>query len=146
MPTHVTLLPNAALVDGVLGESAGLDIGYGASVSGDFAKRDVGAQLPDAMTAVDLMCVRVDRPLAPSVAAATTWTAYRSDDNVNWSPVVLTGPVLFASMQNRFEIPIQLTQARYLKVVTQPLAPGVTTDPTFTDIFVTELTLFSVTH
>ena len=46
--------------------------------------------------------------------------------------------------QNRFEISVPDTQARYLKVVTKPLPVGITTDPTYTDVFVTELTLFSV--
>jgi hypothetical protein len=145
-PNQVTLEPNAALVDGVLDASAGLDLGYGATAAGDRANRDLGAQLPDATTAVNLVCVRVDRPLSPSVAAAFAWTAYASADNAHWTSVPIAGFVAFATMQNRFEIPIPLTWARYLKVTTQPLAPEVTTDQTYSDVFVTELTLFSVTQ
>ena len=144
-PTHVTLAPNSALVDGVLDASAGIDIGRGPSLAGDMASRELGAQLADPTTIVNLLCVRVDRALPPSVAAGCTWAAYASEDNVAWR-AVLTGPVHFAPLQDRFEIYIQGTQARYLKVVTQPLAPGVTTDPTYNDVFVTELTFFSVTH
>jgi hypothetical protein len=146
LPTHVTLAPNATLVDGSVVASAGIDIGRGPSLVGDAAFRDVGAQFADPATIVNLLCIWVDRALPPSVAAAYTWSAYASDDNVVWRAVALAGPVSFASLQNRFEISIQGTQARYLKVVTQPLAPGVTTDPTYNDVFVTELTFFSVTH
>lgn len=146
LPTHVTLVPNPALVDGGVVASAGIDIGRGPSLLGDGAFRDLGARFPDPAPLVNMLCIWVDRALPESVSAAYTWTAYASDDNVAWREVALAGPVSFAPLQNRFEIPVQSTQARHLKVVTRPLAPGVTTDPRYTDVFVTELTLFSVAH
>jgi hypothetical protein len=142
LPTHVTLTSNAALVDGDLVAAAGMNIGYGAS-PGARTNRDVGASLFD-RPAVDRVLVVLDRFLPAIVAAAYTWSAYSSDDNLAWSPVAITGAVVYDPLLNRFEIPIQRTQARHLKVVTLSLAVGVTTDPVFTDVFVTELMLFRV--
>jgi hypothetical protein len=144
-PAHVTLEPNAALVDGVLDASAGIDIGHGPSLAGDTAFRELGAQLPDPASFVNMLCIRVDRALPPEVARAYSWTAYASDDNIAWRAVALAGPVSFAPLQDRFEIPIPGTMARYLKVVTQPLPAGVTADPKLTSVLVTELMLFGVT-
>jgi hypothetical protein len=53
--------------------------------------------------------------------------------------VPITGPVVFGPFDNRFEIPVRQTQARYLKVVTRPLVPAVTTDRQYADVFVTEV-------
>ena len=39
----------------------------------------------------------------------------------------------------RFEIPVAHSAPRYVKVATQPLPVGVTTDPSFRDVFVTEV-------
>jgi hypothetical protein len=78
------------------------------------------------------------------VVAAYAWTAYQSDDNVDWTPVAISGPVVFGTFQNRFEIPVVETRARFLKVVTSPLPVGVTIDPQFANVLVTELQAFQV--
>jgi len=141
VPTRVTLAVNAALVDGDTGASAGLDLGFGAAGT-DF--RDLGAQLPDAISPVNAIHLWVDRPLPQVVSAAVTFEAYRSDDNLTWTAVALAGPVVFGAFQNRFEIPVAETRARYLKVVARPLRVGVTLDQRYEHLFVTELQLFQV--
>jgi len=145
LPEEDVLVPNPALVDGNLVTGAALELGYAASVAGDRRPRDLGAQLGDLLTSVNRLQVWVDRQLPPEVAAAYGWTAWRSDDNQRWAPVAITGPVTFNAFQSEFEIPIAETRARYLKVVTQPLAAGVTTDPAYASVQVTELQLLLVT-
>lgn len=144
-PQDAVLLPNPALVDGDKGASAAVDLGYGRSLAGDTARRDVGFQLADLLTPVDRLKVWVDRRVPPEVAAAFAWSAWKSDDNRTWTPVAIAGPVTFGAFENAFELPILSTQARFLKVVTQPLAAGVTTDPAFASLLVTELEAFRVT-
>ncbi len=143
-PDRVALSPNGALVDGDTSVSAGLNIGFGPTLSGDSAYRDLGVQFADVVTPVNAVWVWVDRPLPAAVSGAFAWTAYRSDDNLTWAPVSLAGPVSFAPFNNRFEIPIAQTQARYLKVVVKPLAAAVTTDTRYRDILVAEMQVLQV--
>jgi hypothetical protein len=145
-PADGTLVPNPALVDGNLEAGAALDLGFGPSLAGDRSLRDLGVQFADVLTGVNRFHVWVDKRLPPELAIAYTWTAWRSDDNRTWLPVAITGPVTFAPFQNLFEIPVQETQARYLKVVTQPLQAGLTTDQAFSSVQVTELQVFLVTR
>lgn len=143
-PDRVALSPNGTLVDGDTAAGAGLDIGFGPTLSGDDAYRDLGVQFADVVTPVNAVWVWVDRTLPAAVSGAFAWTAYRSDDNLSWTPVPLAGPVSFAPFNNRFEIPIAQTQARYLKVVVKPLAAAVTTDTRYRDVLVTEMQVFQV--
>ena len=140
-PTKVTLRPNQRLADGDTAASAGLDIGFGVGPA-DTAYRDVGAQFTDAVTPVSLVYVWVDKPLPAAVAGAFTWQAYRSDDNLNWTALPLAGPVTFALFQNRFEIPIPVTQAKYLKLVSRPLPVGVTFEEQYRSILITEVQFY----
>lgn len=142
--TQIALAPTPALVDGDRTASVGVNIGFGRSAAGDTAPRHVGAQLANAVTPVSEIHVAVDRPLPPEVAGAFSWSAYRSDDNLSWTPVALAGPVAFGAFDDRFEIPIERTEARYLKVVTRPLPQGATLDPRFADVLVTEIELLDV--
>jgi hypothetical protein len=144
-PLRVTLSPNAALVDGITGVSAGVNLGTTAGAGPILAFRDLGAQFSDVLTPVNRIDVYVDRALPAGLAALFAWSAYQSDDNVDWTPVPLAGPAVFNPVLLRFEVPIGRTQARYLKVVTQPLPASATLDPQFREIFVTELQFFNVT-
>ncbi len=142
LPTRVTLAPNSALVDGATSASAGLNLGFsGTSPTGERPLRDLGAEFADAVTPVNALYVYVDRTLPDEVAASFTWTVYQSEDNLDWTQVGGTLVALFDPLLNRFEISIERTAARYLKVVTRPLAPSVATAPQFSEIFVTELQL-----
>jgi len=142
-PALDVLSPNPALVDGNTTAGAALDVGYALSQAGDQRYRDVGVQFADLLTSVNLVQVWVDRRLPEVVAAAYEWTVWQSDDNRSWVPVNIARPVAFAPFQNYFEIPIQLTTARYLKVVTRP-PPAVTTDPAYATVLITELQVFQV--
>ena len=144
VPTTDTLLPNPALIDGNLVVSAAVDIGYAPTLAGDDNRRDLGVQFADLVTPVNSIRVWVDRKLPPEVSIAYTWTAYLSDDNKTWTPLSITGPVVFDAFQNRFEIPVQETQARYLKVVTRPLPAGLSVDAAYANVFVTEMQVFLV--
>lgn len=138
IPTQVTLNPNAGIIDGNTAASAGINLGFSASAGGLRQYRDIGAQFANIITPVNAVYVWVDRQIPADAAATFGWEAYQSDDNINWTRVAVTGPVQFSQLQNRFEIPIERTEARYLKVVTRPLVGTVTTDPQLSEIFVTE--------
>jgi hypothetical protein len=144
-PERDTLLPNPALIEGDLATGAGLNIGFAPSLAGDVAYRDMGVQFPDRLTAVNQLRVWVDKALPPQVWTAYAWTAFTSDDNVEWTQVPVTGPVVFDPFQNYFEIPIAQVQARYLKVLTKPLPVAATVDRQYADILVTEVQVFLVT-
>jgi hypothetical protein len=143
-PGTDTLLPNPALIDGNLVVSAAVNIGYAPTLAGDDNRRDLGVQFADLVTPVNSIQVWVDKRLPPELSIAYTWTAYQSDDNKNWTALSITGPVVFSPFQNRFEIPIRQTQARYLKVVTRPLPAGLSVDAAFANVFVTEMQVFLV--
>lgn len=141
LPETDVLAANPGLVNGDLRTPAAVDLGT--SVGGaDRRPRDLGAQLADVVTKVNRIQVWVDRPLPPAVASAFLWDAYSSDDGQHWTAVALAGSPTFAALENRFEIPIVETAARYLKVVTHALDPSVSTDPRYADVWVTELQLF----
>jgi hypothetical protein len=143
-PLQVTLVPNPSLIDGNTALSAGVDLGYGPTLEGDSRLRDMGVELADAVTAVDELHVWVDRALPPEVSVSYLWSAYRSVDNLSWIPIPLRAPVRFGVFHSRFEIPIVRTQERYFKAVTRPLAPGITSDPAYAAVLVTELQAFAV--
>lgn len=150
-PERVTLAPNAALVDGDVLASAGLNLGYSASAAGDVARRDLGGTFPNVITPVNRIHVSLDRPIEDAavleefLTGLSTFTVWQSEDNLDWTAVDLaTGePVLFDPFLNRFEIPLAAeVQARHLKVVTRPLRTAITTDPRYAEIFVTEVQFF----
>jgi hypothetical protein len=145
-PTEVTLAPNPALIDGNVLASAGVNIGFGPSLAGDRSLRNVGVGFADANTPVNMVYLWVDRKLPPEVvtAFASSFSAYASSDNVRWTPITISAPVVFGAFNNRFEIAIPVTGARYVKVITAPLLPGVTSDRAYSEIFVTELQTFNV--
>ncbi len=114
LPTAVTLVVNRALVDGDVEASAGLDIGPSVRLSGDTRLRDMGVQFSDPRTPVNVIHVYVDRQLPLAVWSAFVWSAYASDDNVTWTQVAVDRVgIRFGVFDNRFEIPIARTEARY---------------------------------
>jgi len=139
-----TLTVNNALIDSNTTVSAAIDLGYAIRAAGDLNYRDIGVQFADILTKVNTLYLWVDRQLTPEVVAGFHFDAYTSDDNVRWTKIGVVS-VLFSGFQNRFEITLPVTAARYLKVVTQPLDPALTIDKRFTNIFVTELQTLLVT-
>lgn len=152
-PTLDTLTPNPALIDGSTTASAGLNLGFNPTLSGDVNARDLGVQFSDTLTKVNTFYVWVvdgaGRPLAipDEVARTFQWTAWQSDDNLHWTQLSLPSPnVIFAPFQSRFELTLQAqVSARYLKVVTHPLSAAATTDRNLGDILVTELQVLLIT-
>lgn len=138
-PLADTLLPNPAIADGDLTTGAGVNLGYSVALGGDTSLRDFGLRFPAPPSGVNTLYLWVDRPLPPDVAAAYAWSVYLGDDNASWTPVAVTTPIAFSAIQNRFEITTPTLHARYVKIVTRPLAPGVTSDGRFADVLVTEL-------
>jgi len=72
IPEQVTLATNAAVIDTVTNASAGINIGFGPTLSGDANYRDIGVQFADAITRVNTFYLWVDKRLTPQVAAAFT--------------------------------------------------------------------------
>jgi hypothetical protein len=137
---NVALANNPALIDGNTGASAAVNLGWSVGTLNDTNPREVGAQFPDAVTDVNLLYLWTDRPLTGVVATTikNSIQVRTSTDNQHWSaPVTATATV--SPIQNRIEIGISQLHAKYVKVTIQPLPLGVTTDPAFRDIFVTEL-------
>jgi hypothetical protein len=141
---------NAALIDGNTMASAGVNLGTAASVGPEVAFRDLGAEFQDVLTPVSAVYVYVDRAIPPSLEGLFGWAAYRSDDNQRWTEVCGGGtrpPCLatFNPVLLRFEVQIERTRARFLKIVTRPL-PAIAPDPQleFRDVLVTELQFFDL--
>ncbi|GEJ57080.1 hypothetical protein [Anaeromyxobacter diazotrophicus] len=149
-PERDTLAPNQRLVDGDLAGSAGIDLGFAPVLAGDVKLRDLGAQFGTSLSTVNTLYLWVDRQLPDAVANAVSFDVYRSDDNVTWArvdkaiPAGGGAPVQFSSLFNRFEITIQQTQARYLKVVAKGILPSVTADQRYANILVTELQFLQI--
>lgn len=144
-PEDVALAPNANLVDGATGVSAGLDVGYGPSALADANPREAGVRFADAVTAVNTLYLWLDRTPSPAVGQALRGAVrvYESVDGQHWTAVTpVTASV--SPFENRLEISIPQRQSRYLKVSLRPLDPAVTTDPAFRDVFVTELQVLLV--
>lgn len=141
LPERDTLQTNALLIDGDTAGGAGLNIGWGPSLTGDQALRDAGVRFVE-LDPVSLIEVWVDEQLPPDVASAYAWSVYRSDDNLTWTAVTVTGPVVFNTAWSRFEVQISATRTRYLKVATRPISTAVTPDPRFRDVAITELRTF----
>ena len=132
-----TLQANAALLNGDRTASAGINLGTSRPLANDAYYRDMGVQFQDTITPVNTVWVWIDHDVS-EVAGAIVFTAWKSDDNSRWTSVAVTRQV-FSGFANRFEITIEQTQARYLKVVARPLDPAVSTRDVYRDILVTEL-------
>jgi hypothetical protein len=142
----VRLSTNSPLVDGSTTAGAAVNLGFGLAALGDTDAREVGARFADLVTEVNtihvwLVAGAADRPLTPEVAAALAASVqvHQSADNQRWSAVALDGVPSSTEVENRLDIRIARTAARYLKVTLRPLAPTVTTDAAFRDLFVSEV-------
>ncbi|MEK7705386.1 MAG: hypothetical protein AAB426_10540, partial [Myxococcota bacterium] len=143
-PEQAQLVPEPAVIDGDTTTPVAIDLGTSRALGGDTEARDIGIQLADLRSTVNRVWVWVDAALSAEVAAALTWTAYVSSDNLTWTSVPITEAVTFGTFQNRFEIGIADTRATYLKVVTRPLPAAATSDPAFASVRVTEIQVFNL--
>jgi len=139
----IALLLNAALIDGDLSTSAGVNIGL-PPLGGDTRPRQIGLDLFNP-TEVNSLLVWVDRELPPGIAGSFLWEVFTSEDNLTWSHWVGPGPASFGPFQNRFEInfPNVVPPKRYIKVVTNPLNGAVPGAAAFPNIFITEIQAFN---
>ncbi len=138
MPQDVTLAPNPALIDEDHAASAGINLGL-PPLGGDDRPRNIGLDFGDPV-AVNTLYVWVDRPLPRPISDSFTWDLYTSADAVTWVLQQTVSPAPFGTFDTRFEILFADLRARYIKVVTRPLARTVPTADQFPDIRVTELT------
>lgn len=140
-PERDTLDPLPALIDGSVQGQTVANLGWSVGVT-DRSPRDLGLRFADAVTKVNRVRVWVKDPLEAAVWGAFLWDVYRSEDGQTWAPVPLAGAVSFGTLENRFEIPIAETAAPYLKVVTRPIDPSVSTADRYRNIYVTEVQAF----
>ena len=142
-PAVGALDANAALIDGNLTASSGINIGRTPSLGGDTSLRNVGLDFVNT-TEVNTLYLWVDRSLPASIANAFSWDLYTSSDNQNWSFQTTVSPASFGLFDNRFELVIPKVNTRYLKVVTRPLSVAVPVPPgvDVSNIFITELQAF----
>jgi hypothetical protein len=142
-PQQGALSTNAALIDGNLKASSGIDIGQSLSLSGDFRQRQVGL---DSVNIVSLnkLYVYVDRQLPPTVVDTFRWDIYFSADNQKWILSLSGWQGGFNLTENRFEIVFPAVTSRYVKAVTRPLSVAVAPPSGFdiSNIYITEVQAF----
>jgi hypothetical protein len=143
-PALVALLPNPALIDGNTTVPAGIDIGLFPPGPESARPRNIGLDFV-VDTEVNTLYVWVDKKLPINVSTTYAWDIYTSLNNQDWTLRQTVTPAPFGAFDNRFEINFQNVTARYIKVVTRPLAqlpPPTVEDPDptiFRNIQVTEL-------
>ena len=141
-PGEGALEVNAALIDGNLFASAGINIG----TAGDQTQAaNIGVDLGVDVD-VDQITIWVDRRLSASVANSFSWEVYTSPDNTDtstWTLVATVSPAPFGVFENRFDISFSSVKTRFIKVVTDALSPTIPGSADFTNIFVTELEAFT---
>jgi hypothetical protein len=141
-PVDGALALNAALVDGNLTASAGVNIGMPSIIGGDTRERNIGLDFSLAQE-VNKLRVWVDRELPAVISGSFSWDIYTSSDNLNWSRYTTVTPATFGTFDTRFEITFSSVRTRYIKVVVKPLSAAVQGASGFPDIFVTEIQAFS---
>jgi hypothetical protein len=140
VPVSARLSPNPALVDGNFAAGSGINLGLPASPA-DAALRNIGVDLLTP-TEVNRFLVWVDRELPIEVSGTFSWDVYSSPDNITWIRQATVSMAPFGAFENRFEIDFPSVTARYLKLVTRPLAVVVPNASQFQTIQVTELQAF----
>ncbi len=135
--------PNGALIDGNSGVSAGVNIGTSVSLPTDNKFREMGVDFGTA-TEVNNVLIWTNQPLTTDTANSFAWEVYTSADNTSWTLLQTVQPAVFGPFVNRFSIDFQNVNTRYLKVATRPLSLAVqgATDPTYQNIYVTEMETF----
>ncbi|MBI1950404.1 MAG: hypothetical protein HYS34_03460 [Acidobacteria bacterium] len=136
-PLDGTLAPNPALIDDDRAASAGINLGL-PPLGGDDRPRNIGLDL-GAPSAVNTLLVWVDRQLPPAIAVTFSWDIYTSSDNLAWVPGQTGITAAMGTFETRFEIRFPDVAARYIKVVTRPLARTIPSADQYPDILVTEL-------
>lgn len=139
-PLIVTLSQDPQLIDGDLTAGAGVDLGLPTPPASS-QPRNFGLDFLNPVT-INRLWLWVDRDLPIDVANSFSWTIYSSVDNVIWTQqsIVTTAP--FGPFETRFQIDFPDITARYIKVVTRPLAAVVPESASYPHILVTEVQPF----
>jgi hypothetical protein len=141
-PEDESLDPSPELIDGNTAASAGLNIG----LSGDETELTaIGIDFGFPVS-VETIHVWVDRHLPLSISSAYSWSIYTSPDNnpgATWTLLTTLPSVVFGTLDNRFELPIPKTTARFFMVTVRPLSPAIVDAAVFPDIFITEMQAFA---
>jgi hypothetical protein len=140
LPQTARLVSNAALVDGNLTASAGVNLGL-ALPPEDAQARNIGLDFVNP-TRVNRLLVWIHREVPFEIASAFAWEIYSSSDNLVWRREALVSTARFGPFEHRFEIDFPVVTARYLKAVVRPLSAAVPEASRYADIFVTELQAF----
>jgi hypothetical protein len=136
-PDTVTLSPNPALIDEDRIATAGINLGL-PPPGGDSRPRNIGLDF-GAPTTVNSLHVWVAGELPSVIANSFVWDVYVSEDNLEWTYSETVAPATFGTIEPVFDLRLTDLTARYVKVVTRPLASTVPGASEFPDIFVTEL-------
>jgi hypothetical protein len=136
IPLDGTLVPNPALIDDDRATPSGINLGL-PPPGGDDRPRNIGLDL-GTPTAVNTLLVWVDRQLPPAIAGTFSWDIYTSSDNLSWALQQTVFPAAMGTFETRFEIRFADLAARYIKVVTRPLARTVPSADQYPNILVTE--------
>ncbi len=144
-PLTDVLAANAALIDGDVTTSAGVNIGFQA---GDLHLRQVGLNFGTAVTVnrLDVWVSGFAGALPADIIGAFSWTIYTSSDNITWTLAATVPVASFGPFDNRFRIIFPAVTAQYIKAVTRPLPGGIigsTNSNLFPTIFITEVQAFS---
>ena len=139
-PALGALSPNAALIDGNLTASTGINLGL-PPLGGNLQPLNIGLDFLNPTQVNDLQ-VWIDRTITTDVANSFSWSIYTSNDNLTWTLLQTVFPATFGPFQNRFDIEFTSVKTRYIKVVVAPLAATVNGASSFPNIFVTELQAF----
>jgi hypothetical protein len=139
-PGTARLTQNAAIIDGNLTASGGIDLGV-TTPPEDPQARNIGVDFVN-RTEVNRFLLWVDRELPFEIANAFSWEVYSSPDNIAWTREATVPAAAFGPFENRFEIDFPSVTARYVKVVTRPLSIAVPDASRFPNIFVTEIQAF----
>jgi hypothetical protein len=134
------LVPNPTLIDGNRTAGAGVDVGL-TPPAGDDRPRNIGLDFAVPVQ-INALRVWVDRDLRPEVSTSFSWAIYVSANNRDWQLHQVLASAPFDPFEPRFELRFRNTTARYVKVVTRPLAAGVPFASDYPNILITEIEPF----
>lgn len=139
-PLLITLPPEPALLDDDLALPTTIDLGL-PPPAGDQRPWALAVDFGTAVT-MNTFFVWLDRDVRPEIAATFGWQVYTSANNLDWVFVESLPTAPYDEFLRRFVVRFGDVQARFVKVVVEPLDPIVPGATDFPDIFVTELDPF----
>ena len=139
-PLLITLPPEPALLDDDLALPTPIDLGLPAP-GGDERPWALAVDFGTSV-AMNTFFVWLDRDVRPEIAGTFSWQVYTSANNLDWVFVESLSTAPYDEFLRRFVVRFGDVQARFVKLVVEPLDPIVPGATDFPDIFVTELDPF----